>query len=107
LRESNAVLTADRFDVALALLRAAFNDTPHDVVFRRELILRFAEGTDGQLRRELLRRLAEGFQALEQVGAVCEDVEQSSGGFYFATAFGQYLLKASAPRDELATRLRC
>jgi hypothetical protein len=50
----------------------------------------------------MLRRLAEGFQALE---LVCEDVQQSSDGFYFATARGGYLLNSSAPRDELRMRL--
>jgi hypothetical protein len=105
LHDPDQVRTADRRDVALALLRAGFGDAAKDVVFRRELVLRFVERIDGALRREVLRRLAEGFQALEIVGAVCEDVEQSSDELYFVTAMGRYLLNSSAPRDELMRRL--
>lgn len=105
LHDPQQVREADRTDLALAVLRAGFGDAPHDVVWRRQLLLRFAGGVDGAMRREVLRRLAEAFQALERVGAVCEDVEQSSDGFYFATSFGRYVLTSSAPRDELALRL--
>jgi hypothetical protein len=106
LHDPEQVRAASGADVALALLRAGFDEAPGEVLSRRELVRRFVEGLDAGLQREMLRRLAEAFQTLELVGAVCEDIEQSSDGFYFATSFGQYVLKSSAPREELTMRMR-
>ena len=99
------ITAASQVELAAALLLAAFEREPEAVVSRRALIRRFTGNLERARREPLGRRLAEAFQALERAGLVCEDVEETRDGHYFATAEGRGLLRSSALIDEISLRL--
>lgn len=94
-------------ELALALLRHAYDPSePDDVFPRRGFIRGFVGSLPHDQRIPLGRRLAEAFQLLEHAGMVCEDAEETRPGWFFVTTTGKWLLeRSSAPIDELRRRI--
>lgn len=117
--EPGSFIAASRADQAVMLLRHSFRD-PREPVSLKNVAFALANASGrsdshgvvgGQILGggapdpEILRIVSEAWQILEQSRAICIDPQQTGGGWWLLTHYGEYLRDSSDPIGEIGLRL--